>query len=69
MLTELTDALVWVIRVALTAGLAWGAWLCLGPLFLPAQSREKKALAIEDFATFALLVLLVTTLGGALHPG
>ena len=62
MLVELADLLVWVLRLALLAGLGWGAWLCLGQVV-----PEKKALPLEHFATYALLVLLLTTIGGFLH--
>ena len=67
MFTDLAEALVWIIRVALLGGLAWGAWLCIEYLFFP--SRSEKTLQIERFATFAVLILLLTTLGGALHAG
>ena len=67
MFEELADALVWIVRLALFAGLAWGAWLSVGHLLLPA--RSEKVLQLEHFATFALLVLLLTTLGGLLHAG
>jgi hypothetical protein len=67
MFPDLADALVWIIRVALLAGLVWGAWLCIGHLFFP--SRSEKALQFEHFATFAVLILLLTTIGGALHAG
>jgi hypothetical protein len=67
MFTEAADALVWLIRLALVAGLAWGGWLCLAHSLLPARSQ--KTLPFEHFATFALLVLLATTLGGFLHAG
>ena len=64
---ELANTLVWIIRVALVGGLAWGAWLCIGHLFLPA--RPEKMLEFEHFATFAVIILILTTLGGALHAG
>jgi hypothetical protein len=67
MFTDLADALVWIIRIVLLAGMGWGAWLCLGHVFLPA--RSEKTLEFEHFATFALLVLLLTTIGGVLHAG
>jgi hypothetical protein len=67
MFADTADALVWIIRLVLLAGLCWGAWLCIGHLFLPA--RREKALQFEHFATFALLVLLFSTLGGVLHAG
>lgn len=65
MFADLVDALVSIIRLALIAGLGWGAWLCLGQEFLPA--RSEKSLQFERFATFALLILLLTTLGSAIH--
>jgi len=67
MFAEAADTLVWIIRLVLFAGLAWGAWLCIGHTLLPA--RPEKTLQFEHFATFALLVLLLTTLGGMLHAG
>ena len=65
MFNEVADALVWIIRVALLAGLAWGAWLCFGHLILP--ERSPRMLQLERFATFAVLVLLVGTLGGLMQ--
>jgi hypothetical protein len=67
MFTDIADTLVWIMRLALFAGLCWGAWLCFSYTFLPA--RSEKTLQFEHFATFALLVLLLTTLGGVLHAG
>ena len=67
MLVESVEALVWVIRVVLLAGLAWGAWLSIGESLLPA--RPQKALALERFAPFALLVLLLGTVGVLLQAG
>jgi hypothetical protein len=64
MSTDAAEAIVWVIRLVLFVGLAWGAWLCLGQL-LP--DRPEKTVQFEHFATFALLVLLFSTLGGMLH--
>jgi hypothetical protein len=65
--SEFANYLVWIIRVALFGGLAWGAWLCIGHLFLPGKSE--KMFEVELFATFAVLVLVLTTLGGALRSG
>ncbi|HEV2430551.1 MAG TPA: hypothetical protein VGT43_03435 [Burkholderiales bacterium] len=65
MFNEVADALVWIIRVALVAGLAWGLWLCLGHLILP--ERSPRMLQLERFATFAVVVLLVGTLGGLMQ--
>src|ERR671922_323543 len=59
---DFADAFVWITRVVLLAGLAWGGWLCIGELELP-ENREK-GFEIERFASFALLVLLITTIGG-----
>lgn len=65
MFNEFADALVWIIRVALVTGLAWGGWLCFGHLILP--ERSPRMLQLERFATFAVLVLLVGTLGGLMQ--
>ena len=62
MFADLGEALVWTVRLVLLAGLCWGAWLCIGPEILPA--RADQGVRLERFATFALLVLLLTTLGG-----
>jgi hypothetical protein len=67
MFSDAAETLVWIIRLVLLAGLAWGAWLCLSHTLLPA--RSSRALDFEHFATFALLVLLLTSLGGVLHAG
>jgi hypothetical protein len=66
MFADTMDALVWIIRLLLVAGVCWGAWLCIGQVF-PAKSE--KSLQLEHFATFALVVLILTTLGGVLHAG
>jgi hypothetical protein len=65
MFNEVADVLVWIIRVALVAGLAWGLWLCFGHLILP--ERSPRMLQLERFATFAVVVLLVGTLGGLMQ--
>ena len=67
MLAELVDVLVWIVRSALLAGLAWGAWLAFG-LVLPARDTAR-AFRLQRFATLALLVLLLTTVGGFFHAG
>ena len=67
MLAELVDILVWIVRGALVAGLFWGAWLCVAPVSLPRRTTPR--FALQRFATFALLVLLLTTIGGLLHAG
>ena len=65
---NLVDALVWILRALLFAGLVWGAWLCIDEMLLP--GRSERAPGLEHFATFALVVLLlVSTLGGILHAG
>lgn len=64
---DFADALVWITRVVLFAGLAWGAWLCIGEALL--SEKPERAFEIERFATFALLVLLITTIGGVLRAG
>ena len=67
MFEDFADALVWVLRIALVSGIAWGAWLCVGDL-LPV--RSEKTLGFEHFATFALaILLLVSSLGSFLHAG
>jgi len=67
MAMEFGEALVWVVRLVLLAGLCWGAWLCISPELLPMRADE--GLRLERFAAFALLVLLLTTLGGIVHAG
>ena len=65
MLTDLADLVVWMLRLGVASGIAWGAWLCLTHTFLP--TRSLKSIQFEQFATFALLILLVTTLGSLSH--
>jgi hypothetical protein len=66
MSTEFADALVWIIRVVLAAGVAWGAWLCFSHLMLP--GRSPRMLQLEHFATFAVLVLLLfSAFGGVMQ--
>jgi hypothetical protein len=67
MFTDIADTLVWIMRLVLFAGLCWGAWLCFSHTFLPA--RSEKTLQFEHFATFVLLVVLLTTIGGVIHAG
>ena len=67
MFVESVEALVWFIRLVLLAGLAWGAWLSIGESLFPA--RPQRTLAFEHFATFALLVLLLSTVGVLLQAG
>ena len=63
---EFAEALIWTIRVVLFAGIAWGGWLCVSSALPP---RSEQNVRLEHFATFALLVLLLTTLGGVLRAG
>ena len=67
MLAELVEVLLLVVRGALFAGLCWGAWLCLGEQ-LPAAQRAKlpppNHQPLKRFASVALLLLLLTVLGG-----
>ena len=63
---EFAEALIFIIRVALFAGIAWGGWLCVSSTLPP---RSDKTAPLEHFATFALLVLLFSTLGGLIHTG
>ncbi len=65
MLAELVEVFLLVVRGALFAGLCWGAWLCLGERF-PA-ARRAKVPPLKRFASFALLLLLLTALGGLAH--
>ena len=68
MFEDLAQALVWMLRLVLVCGIAWGAWLCIGEFLAPARSEQ--AVGFEQFATFALLALvLITTLGGFVHAG
>lgn len=67
MLAELVDVLVWIVRGALVAGLLWGAWLSLGLAWRPQDAARN--FAFERFATLALLVVLLTTIGGLFHAG
>ena len=67
MVNDLADAAAWTIRALVLAGLCWGAWLAFSLTFLPAAPQRR--LHIEHFATFALLVLLFSALGGVIHAG
>jgi len=64
MLSELADTLVWILRLALLAGLTWGAWLCVSHDLPPAQPVSPQ---FEPLTTYAILILLLTTLGSILH--
>jgi hypothetical protein len=63
MATEFADTLVWLLRLVLLAGLAWGGWLCVSHVV------PEKTLQFEHFAAYAVLLLLLTTIGGILHAG
>ena len=65
MFTDIADAVLWTMRLLALAGLCWGAWLAFSLTFLPAAPQRR--LHIEHFATFALLVLLFSALGGVIH--
>ena len=67
MFADFADAVVWTIRILMCGGLCWGAWIVFSHTFLPA--RSEKQLEVEHFATFALLVLIFSTLGGVIHAG
>lgn len=67
MLAELVDVLVWIVRGILVAGLCWGAWLSFGPASPPESAPQD--FRFERFATLALLVLLLSTIGGLIHSG
>ncbi len=75
MVAELVEVLVLVVRRALFAGLCWGAWLCLGEQIGPAQPAKDPLpnrqapnhQPLKRFATFAVLLLLLTALGGLAH--
>jgi hypothetical protein len=61
-LADLAEVLLLVIRGALLAGLCWGAWLGLGERVRTPQAGNNRPL--ERFATFAVLILLLTAIGG-----
>jgi hypothetical protein len=70
------------VRGALFAGLCWGAWLCLGeesaqlrpansppPNHQPPNHQPPNHQPLKRFATFAVLLLLLTALGGLVQAG
>jgi hypothetical protein len=70
MLAELVEVFLLVVRGALFAGLCWGAWLCLGEQIgraRPAENPLPNNQPLKRFATFAVLLLLLTALGGLAH--
>ena len=58
------EVLLLAVRGALFAGLCWGAWLCFAEQVVPARKPP-----FERFATLAVLVLLLTALGGIVQVG
>jgi len=62
MLADVAEVLLLAVRGALLAGLCWGAWLCLGERVSALQPGNRRPL--ERFATLAVLILLLTALGG-----
>jgi len=62
---DFAEILLLAVRGALFAGLCWGAWLCFAEQVAPEKSAKKPPL--ERFATFAVLVLLLTAFGGIVH--
>ena len=67
MVAELVEVLLLMVRGALFAGLCWGAWLCLGEQLTPARPAKNpppNRQPLKRFASFALLLLLLTALGG-----
>ena len=64
---DLAEVLLLAIRGALLAGLCWGAWLCFAQQVAPEKTARKPRL--ERFATFAVLVLLMTALGSIAQVG
>ncbi len=72
MFSEFVEVLILVVRGALFAGLCWGAWLCLGKQTAqrrPANSPPPNHQPLERFATFAVLLLVLTALGGLVQAG
>ena len=65
MLTDFADLLAWILRLGVAGGIAWGAWLCLTHTFLPTSSLKR--IQFEHFATFALLIMLLTSFGSLIH--
>ena len=62
MVADFVEVLLLALRGALFAGLCWGAWLCLGERADAARAGNKRPL--ERYATFAVLILLLTVFGG-----
>ena len=72
MFSEFIEVLILMVRGALFAGLCWGAWLCLGKQTAqrrPANSPLPNHQPLKRFATFAVLILLLTALGGLAQAG
>ena len=62
MFSDFIEVLILVVRGALFAGLCWGAWLCLGEQITAA--RPANPWPLKRFASFAILILLLSALGG-----
>ena len=65
MFSEFVEVLVLMVRGTLFAGLCWGAWLCLGEQTAqrrPANSPPPNHQPLGRFATFAVLLLVLTAL-------
>ena len=69
MSADFTEILLLAVRGALFAGLCWGAWLCFAEQVAPDKSSgcAAKKPPLERFATFAVLVLLLTAFGGMVY--
>ena len=75
MLAEFAEVLLLIVRGVLFAGLCWGAWLCLGEQIAPARPAKTPPpnhqppnhQPLRRFATFAVLLLLLTVLGGLIQ--
>ena len=65
MSADFAEILLLAVRGALFAGLCWGAWLCFAEQVAPEKAAKKPPL--ERFATFAVLVLLLTAFGGMVY--
>jgi hypothetical protein len=77
MFSEFVEVLILVVRGALFAGLCWGAWLCLGEQSAqrrpanspPPDHQPPNHHPLKRFATFAVLLLVLTAVGGLVQAG